>query len=113
MSYKWNPLSQLIDSLFSNYPYMRLHQRIIVLSALTQAVKPDRKALEKSLELIPKAIELETTLKLIESLYRKGEIDKIEIPEEAKLIYEMEIKLLKTVMQFFIKPRVEGVEKYV
>ena len=108
-----NPMIALIESLFRNYPYMKLHQRIIVLTALSQAFSPDSKALREAVELIPKALELEVTIYNIEEMFRKGEVAEIDFPNEIKKLYEIEIKLLSIIFKVYVRHSDRGVEKYV
>ncbi len=105
-----NPMNVLIESLFRSYPYMPLHQRIIVLSSLAAALGGE-KLIDRALDMIPKALEIESTLRSIEELYKRGEIGEIEIPDESKVVFEIEIRLLKTILASFVKSG-SGVSKY-
>ena len=109
MSFR-NPINTLIESLFRSYPYMDLSQRLMIITALVRAIDPE---LDVDIgDLISRARELELLVESNIYMYKQGELEELTLPDELKKLYEIENKLLAKIFSFYLKPRREGVEKY-
>ena len=109
MNFK-NPIHTLIEALFRSYPYMDLSQRLMIIMAMARAL--DSSIDIDAGEIISKARELELLMEIHIGMYKQGEIEELEIPRELKRLYQVENKLLSKIFSFYIRPREEGVNKY-
>ena len=110
MTYK-SPIHTLIESLFRSYPYMDLSQRLMIIIAMARALDDSMDI--NAGEIISKARELEMLMQIHVSMYKEGELEYLEIPNELKRLYDIENKLLSKIFGFYLRPSKGGVSKYV
>jgi len=98
----YNPLTALLVSLFHSYPSLSLDQRLSVLASILYAVEPSAELLNDIEVKIARAREYEMILGVIKELYRRGEIEKIELDENYRELRRLEIEILGTIIRRYM-----------